>query len=254
MGRPSFSSRRCSTIQKWTARLRTRRDALIARCGLACDGGTRRQPSTRQGSRDYGRCPRVGGVAGLPEAQGGGVSARVLDNAAAGASRQRDKRPDSGRFRSGEVPPQSRGLQYSHSERRLGIIPGGVSSTLACKFSDFVSPPVRLSHTLHLHSRCGNDAANWFIHGAVGSGNKDIYVASSDCSPFEGAQCDPGNRLRLVCADHIGSIPVDALDNAFFFPIAVVKYIDCTERPAIALHRLMGHADRLTDRVDGLAR
>src|ERR1700722_9384937 len=36
----------------------------------------------------YGCCPRMGGVAGLPEAQGGGISARALDDTTAGATRQ----------------------------------------------------------------------------------------------------------------------------------------------------------------------
>ena len=55
------------------------------------------------------RCPRMGGVAGLPEAQGGGISARALDNAAAGASHQGERRD--GRTSLPDAPRSRHGLQ-----------------------------------------------------------------------------------------------------------------------------------------------
>src|ERR1700722_15752480 len=64
----------------------------------------------------YGCCPRMGGVAGLPEAQGGGISARALDDTTAGATRQGGGR--NGRASLSDAPGARHGLQDPRPTRR----------------------------------------------------------------------------------------------------------------------------------------
>ena len=65
---------------------------LRSRRAARCDGGARRQPASGQGAGDHRGGPRMAGLAGLPEGQGPGISARAVDDAAAGAPRPRARR------------------------------------------------------------------------------------------------------------------------------------------------------------------
>src|SRR5271166_5298070 len=57
--------------------------------GLWPDGGARRSPAAGQGADAHGRGQGMAGFSGLPQGEGPGLSARVVDDAASGSSRAR---------------------------------------------------------------------------------------------------------------------------------------------------------------------